>query len=60
MISTITPSIGTQLDRIRRAHGGGMVMSFVCEICGQRKGLKTDHQRCSKIRQQRFLSLKKG
>lgn len=60
MISTITPSIGTQLDRIRRAHGGGMAMPFVCEICGQRKGLNTDHQRCSKIRQQRFLALKKG
>jgi hypothetical protein len=59
MISTITPSIGTQLDRIRRAHPGGMVMQHVCDICGLRKGLKNDHQKCSKIRQQQYLKGKK-
>lgn len=50
-----SPSTGTQLDRIRRAHPGGMVVKSVCEICGIHKSHKV-HAKCSKIKQQRYQS----
>lgn len=53
MISTFSPSIGTHLDRIRRANGGGSVIVNVCEICGITKSRKI-HAKCSKIKQKRL------
>ena len=50
-----SPSTGTQLDRIRRAHPGGMVVISRCEICGIHKGHKV-HAKCSKIKQQRYAA----
>lgn len=59
MLDTLSPSIGTHLDRVREAHPGGLILGYTCEICGKKKSLPI-HVKCSKIKQKRYAKIRSG